>query len=78
MFLLFSLASSACLGSFLCGTALAWSAPALPHIQSDLCGPDDCDVSGVTPEDAAWIGALMPAGAVFSGVAAGEVEGSVR
>ncbi len=67
---------SATLGSFLCGTALAWSAPALPSLQEDLCG-DDCDVPGISAEDGSWIGALMPAGAVFSGAVAGWLLGRV-
>ena len=62
----------ATLGSFGCGTALAWTAPALPHIQSDECLPDDCDISDVTPEQGSWIGAMMPLGAIFAGPITGE------
>ena len=69
---IFNLMFPATLGSFGCGTALAWTAPALPHIQSDECLPDDCDISDVTPEQGSWIGAMMPLGAIFAGPITGE------
>ncbi len=82
------------MGSFLCGAALSWSAPALPRIQvkierekaptkyfdqklchqENLCN-DECDISGVSQREGSWIGALMPVGAAFSGIAAGWMLG---
>lgn len=61
---------SATLGSFGCGTALAWTAPALPFIDDSQCD-GSCDIPNVDAEAASWIGALMPLGAVLAGPVTG-------
>jgi MFS family permease len=62
----FHILSSACLGSFGCGTGLAWSSPVLPRVDHDQC-LDDCDISDVSASVASWIGPVFPLGAVFAG-----------
>ena len=49
----------AIIGTFGTGTSLAWSAPAIPNIQEEICAPFlECDVggpaSGITEEEASW------------------------
>ena len=51
----------ACLGAFLMGTGIGWSAPALNQLQRN----DTAQPFVVTPTDANWIGSLTPAGALF-------------
>ncbi len=50
--------------------------PDILFLQEDLC-LDSCDIPDISPSDGSWIGALMPAGAVFSGVVAGWLLGRV-
>ena len=58
---------SATLGSFGCGTGIAWSSPVLPKIKNESCYEKGCDLSGVSDEAADWIGPLFPLGAIFAG-----------
>ncbi len=55
------------LGTLGGGTTLAWTAPVLSYIQQDLC-LHDCDVSEVTENNASWIVALGPMGAIPAGI----------
>ena len=65
---------TASIGAFGLGTSLAWTSPALPRMQDDLCLAD-CDVPGITVDEASWIGAMLPLGAVLSGpIAGGEIR----
>ena len=66
-FLSFSFLFSATLGSFGCGTGIAWSSPVLPKIKNESCYEKGCDLSGVSDEAADWIGPLFPLGAIFAG-----------
>ncbi len=54
------------------GATLGWTAPALPYLDEGLCG-DDCDVTGITTDDASWIGAVLTLGALLSGPVSGKV-----
>lgn len=56
----------ATLGSFGCGTGIAWSSPVLPKIDPEQC-KDHCDLSDVTTSLASWVGPLFPLGATCSG-----------
>lgn len=60
-------ALAATLGSFGCGTGIAWSSPVLPKIKNESCYEKGCDLSGVSDEAADWIGPLFPLGAIFAG-----------
>ena len=51
----------ACLGAFLMGTGIGWSAPALNQLMMN----DTAQPFVVTQTDANWIGSLTPAGALF-------------
>lgn len=62
----------ATIGAFAVGTALAWTSPALPQIESPGCEVDGCDITTIDAADASWIGALMPLGAMFAGPVVGE------
>ncbi len=44
----------ATLGSFAFGMTLTWTSPALLQIDETICG-DDCDISGVSEEEASWV-----------------------
>ncbi len=59
-------AFSSTLGAFGLGTTIAWTSPAIPHLDPDLC-KDHCAVDGLSKADLGWIGAFMPLGAVVSG-----------
>jgi len=50
----------ACIGAFVMGTGIGWSAPALHQLQDN-----STSTFPVTKTDASWIGSLMPAGALF-------------
>lgn len=59
-------ALAATLGSFGCGTGIAWSSPVLPNVNSAECG-DNCDIPGVSSGLASWIGPLFALGAFVAG-----------
>jgi MFS family permease len=65
----YNLCSSAGLGSFALGTAMAWTSPALPHI-ADCQGEEDCDFS-FDENDGSWIGSLLNLGALPAALATG-------
>jgi len=57
----------ACLGAFLMGTGIGWSAPALNQLRDNTTvQPFPC-----TDTDANWIGSLTPAGALFGSLMGG-------
>ena len=64
---------SASIGAFGLGTSLAWTSPSLPRLQDDLC-LDQCDVPDISVDEASWIGAMLPLGAIMSGPIAGSVR----
>ena len=67
---------AATMGSFVMGTAIGWSGPALPLLQAnttDSSSPPEGGLKSlsdfaVTDDDATWIASLMPLGALFGGM----------
>lgn len=66
----------ATLGAFGTGMALAWTSPALPHIDSTACNAT-CDIPNITESDASWIGAMLALGAIASGPITGFLLASI-
>lgn len=60
------------MGSFSMGNALGWTSPAMPHINPKECG-QSCDISGVSPDVAYWIGPLLCLGATAAGPLTGPI-----
>ena len=64
------MSTSASIGSFCLGTALAWSAPALPALDEEACF-DECDIPGISEFDASVINSLLPLAGIFAGPVTG-------
>ena len=54
------------MGSFGCGTGIAWSSPVLPKVKNESC-QGECDLTGVSDFAADWVGPLFPLGAACAG-----------
>ncbi len=53
------------------GITQSWTSPALMRISEDLCLPDDCDITGVTEEEASWMAGAVYLGAAMTGPVTG-------
>ncbi len=67
--------STASLGGFSLGTATTWTSPAFLSIDETQCLPDNCDITGVSEEEASWIAAIFGLCAAIGGPAAGFLIG---
>lgn len=56
--------------------ALTWSSPALLQIDETICG-DNCDISGVSEEEASWIVGIFSLVGVISGPITGMHMGNL-
>ena len=59
---------AAAFGGFSLGATISWSSPAFLYINEDLCLPNDCDITGVSGDEASWIAACVSLGALTSGI----------
>ena len=64
---------SATLGGIGLGLSTTWTSPALLRIDEAYCLPDQCDISGVSSEQASWIAAVNSLGAAVALPVSGKI-----
>ncbi len=53
------------------GTAITWTAPAFLRLDEGQCLPDDCDITGISEEEASWIASIYNLAAAAAGPISG-------